>query len=105
MELGHHENAGLDTDLARRAATDGLWAEIAELSAEQAPRRFSVCEIDVDADDGAVLAWGFVFPDGAMLCTPDGTPRGVLRSAESTWKLFRRGAERRLIWIDPPVTD
>lgn len=78
---------------------------MAELSAEQAPRRFSVGEINIDADDGAVLAWGLAFPDGAILCTPDGAPRGVLRSAESIWRLFRRGGELRLIWIDPPATD
>ena len=102
MERGHDEDAGLDIDPTWPGTAAGLLAEMTELSAEQAPRRFSLCGIDVDADDGAVLAWGFAFAQRAILCTPEGTPKGVFPSAESVVRRFGRGEKLRLIWIDPP---
>ncbi|HEV7934600.1 MAG TPA: hypothetical protein VGP70_20120, partial [Actinomadura sp.] len=61
MKIGHHDHA--EADLTRASAAMALLAEAAQLSAELAPRRFSVCAIDVDADDGAVLAWGMAFEE------------------------------------------
>jgi hypothetical protein len=99
MGIGPRENA--EADLACASAAAALLAEAAELAAEIAPRRFSVCALDVEADDCAVLAWGLAFPGRAVLCKLDGRPAGTFVSAESSMRVFRRGGELRLIWIDP----
>ncbi|GAA2107249.1 hypothetical protein [Actinomadura alba] len=99
MGIGPHENA--EADLAYASAAAALLAEAAELAAETAPRRYSVCALDVEAEDGAVLAWGLAFPGRAVLCKLDGRPAGTFVSAESSMRMLRRRGEVRLIWIDP----
>lgn len=65
------------------SAAAALVAEAAELAAETAPRRFSVCALDFEAEDGAVLAWGIAFPERVVLCELAGRPAGTFVSADA----------------------
>jgi hypothetical protein len=81
-----------------------LLEELTELSAEAAPRRFAICLLDVDHDDGVVLGWGLALDDQAVAYVPaDGCgPPGLLCSGSLARlpKLVRRDGDVRLIWID-----
>lgn len=81
-----------------------LLKELTELSAESAPRRFAICLLDVDHDDGVVLGWGLALDDQAVAYVPaDGCRPPSLVCAGSLArlpKLVRRDGDVRLIWID-----
>ena len=81
-----------------------LIAELTELSAESAPRRFAICLLDVDHEDGVVLGWGLAVDDQAVTYVPaDGRgPSGLLcaSSLARLPRLVRRDGDVRLIWID-----
>ncbi|HZE30823.1 MAG TPA: hypothetical protein VE198_05220 [Actinoallomurus sp.] len=83
---------------------DGLLKELTELSAESAPRRFAICLLDVDHDDGIVLGWGLALDDQAVAYVPadGGGPPSLLCSSSLARlpKLLRRDGDLRLIWID-----
>jgi hypothetical protein len=83
---------------------DGLLKELTALSAESAPRRFAICLLDVDHDDGVVLGWGLALDDQALAYVPaDGSgPPSLLcsNSLARLSKLLRREGDVRLIWID-----
>jgi hypothetical protein len=68
---------------------------------EFAPRRFAICEEIGDRVDGAVVAWGLAFTDGAVLCDDARTFTGYFRDTGSAVRLFAGAGRRlRLIWID-----
>jgi hypothetical protein len=82
-----------------------LCDEVAELAAENAPRRFALCWLDEDEQDGGVCLWGMELPfDRAIVVGEDGHPLGVFSSAEAARKSFGRGRELVLIWLDEPAT-
>src|SRR5215472_5467764 len=86
---------------------DELMAELAALSAEHAPRRFSLCAVAPARDDAAVVCWGLAFDDEVVAYLPaEGGPSGrscVLRltSPGRLRRVFPRAADMRLVWIDP----
>jgi hypothetical protein len=81
-----------------------LLKELAELAAESAPRRFALCLLDADHDDGVVLGWGLALDDQAIAYVPaDGRRPPSLLCAGSLArlpKLVRRDGDVRLVWID-----
>jgi hypothetical protein len=81
-----------------------LLKELTELSAESAPRRFAICLLDVDHDDGVVLGWGLALEDQAIAYVPadDCRPPSLLCSGSLARlpKLVHRDGDVRLIWID-----
>jgi hypothetical protein len=83
---------------------DRLLGELTELSTASAPRRFAICLLDVDHDDGVVLGWGLSLDDQAIAYVPaDGCgPPSLLCSGSLARlpKLLRRDGDVRLIWID-----
>jgi hypothetical protein len=80
--------------------------EVAELAAEYAPRRFALCWLDPDEDDGGICLWGLeLSPDRALVVGEDGHPFGVFSSAEAACRRFGRGGELVLIWLDDPGAD
>lgn len=81
----------------------GLEREAAELAAEQAPRRFALCWIDVDEEDGGVLYWGLEFRDGdAVVCGDSGRSFGIFQGAEAARRRFSRARTVTLVWLDGP---
>jgi hypothetical protein len=75
--------------------------EVAELAAEYAARRFTLCWIDVEDDDGGIFGWGMVLPsDVAVVTDDDGHLLGVFSSAERARRLFGRRREVVLVWFD-----
>jgi hypothetical protein len=80
-----------------------LEAEVAELATEYAPRRFALCWVDAEQDDGGILYWGLQFRDGgATLIDDSGRRLGDFESAESARRLFSRTGAVTLVWLDPP---
>ena len=83
---------------------DGLLRELTELSADSAPRRFAVCLVDVEHDDGVVLGWGLALDDQAIAYVPaDGCgPPSLFCSSPLARlpKLLCRDGDVHLIWID-----
>lgn len=81
-----------------------LYTEMAELVHEFAPRRFSLCWIDAEEDDGEVIYWGLQLPDGITVLTGEsGHGLGVFSSAEAAQRLLGRRHPLELIWIDSPL--
>jgi hypothetical protein len=85
---------------------DELVAELAAMSAENAPRRFTLCVVAPDRDDAAVVCWGMAFDDEVVAYLPADDPSGgscVLRltSPGRVRRVFPRAADMRLVWIDP----
>jgi hypothetical protein len=80
-----------------------LEAEVAELAAEHAPRRFALCWADAEEDDGGVRSWGLQFRDGgAVVCAASGGSFGTFEDAEAARRLFSRVGPVTLVWLDPP---
>ncbi|QBI55253.1 hypothetical protein EKD16_17425 [Streptomonospora litoralis] len=77
-----------------------LTAEITELCREEAPRLFTVAEIDVDNDDGWILGWGLSWPDRVILTGADGTGFARFRTLESAMRLFGPCRATRVVWHD-----
>ena len=79
---------------------EDLLAEMADLSAEEAPRRFALCTVDVEQDDGVVLA----LPDEAIAYMYGETDvsMSILRATAATRfpRMLRRAGNVRLIWVD-----
>lgn len=84
-----------------------LHDELAELAAECAPRRFALCWLDAEDQDGGVLAWGLAFPNGAAVAIGDGGDPVVGRfvSAESACRFLGRGEDAVLVWLDAPTSN
>lgn len=91
-------------DCARRTQTP-LRDELAELAAECAPRRFALCWLDVDDEDGGIFAWGLAFSSEEVVVIGDDDRRvlGVFASAERARRLLGRGGDLVLIWLDEPT--
>ncbi|MCO5967322.1 hypothetical protein [Actinoallomurus soli] len=80
-----------------------LQQEVAELVAEEAPRRFAICWIDVEEDDGGVLCWGLQFRGGdALVHRDDGGWFGRFESAEVARRMLSRTGTVTLVWLDGP---
>lgn len=81
-----------------------LEKEAAEIAAEYAPRRFALCWIDSEQDDGGVLCWGLQLPDGPALVVRDsGGWSGRFRDAETARRVFSRTRRTvTLVWLDAP---
>jgi len=83
---------------------ESLLAEMADLSAEEAPRRFALCTVDVEQDDGVVLGWGLALPDEAIAYMYDENipSMSILRATAATRfpRMLRRAGNVRLIWVD-----
>ncbi|GAA2070885.1 hypothetical protein [Actinomadura alba] len=81
--------------------------QLTEMSAEHAPRRFSLCLVDREVDDAAVVGWGMAFADGAVAYLPGDPEMGGRRrvmyvpTADRARHRLSRLADVRLIWIDP----
>ncbi len=76
---------------------------MAELAAEEAPRRFALCWADAEEDDGGALYWGLRFRDGgAVVCAASGGSFGTFGDAEAARRLFSRVEPVTLVWLDPP---
>lgn len=81
----------------------GLEREAAELAAEEAPRRFALCWIDADEEDGGILYWGLEFRDGdAVVCGGSGRSFGIFQGAEAARRRFSRVRTVTLVWLDGP---
>jgi hypothetical protein len=107
-------------DGTARPTEESLLAEMADLSAEEAPRRFALCTVDVEEDDGAVLGWGLALADEAIAymygeaiagahdevndCAHDENvpTMNILRASSATRfpRMLRRAGNVRLIWVD-----
>lgn len=89
--------------MTTNAAFTDLEKESAELAAEEAPRRFALCWIDAEHDDGGILYWGLEFRDGdALVCRDSGRSFGMFESAEAARRRFSRTRTVTLIWLDAP---
>lgn len=83
-----------------------LQQEVAELVAEEAPRRFAICWIDTEEDDGGVLCWGLEFRRGGALVHRDGGGwSGRFESAEVARRMLSRARTVTLVWLDAPDRD
>ena len=81
-----------------------LRAEAAELAAEYAPRRFALCWLDVEEDDGGILLWGLeLASDRVIVMGEDGYALGVFSSAEAARTRFAHARDLVLIWLDEPA--
>jgi hypothetical protein len=84
-----------------------LVAELAAMSAENAPRRFTLCAVTPGREDAAVVCWGMAFDDEVVAYLPAeddwSTDSCVLRltSAARVRQVFAHAADMRLVWIDP----
>jgi hypothetical protein len=83
-----------------------LVAELAAMSAECAPRRFTVCAVAPDQDDAAVVCWGMAFDDEVIAYLPAAEDSGRpsllhLASPARLRRVFGPTADTRLVWIDP----
>lgn len=81
-----------------------LAAEIGQMVASQAPRRFALCaEIGDCVADSMTIAWGMAFDNKADVISvgPHGV-RGVFNSAESARRMFslHDKIRIRLVWVD-----
>ncbi|MCO6008769.1 hypothetical protein NE236_27720 [Actinoallomurus purpureus] len=95
-------------DGSQECGEQRLLAELVELSAETAPRRFALGLLDIQHDDGAVVGWGLDFGDEAIAYLPvDDSFQRFLRtgSADHARRLLARRDDVRLIWLDEPVED
>ena len=95
-----------DADGPLWESEDELVAELAALSAEYAPRRFTLCAVAPDRDDAAVVCWGMAFDDEVIAYLPADEPSGHsslmrLTSPGRVRRVFPRAADMRLVWIDP----
>jgi hypothetical protein len=88
-----------------------LMAELAELSSDHAPRRFSLCLVDREEDDAVVVGWGMAFADEAVAYLPGDVESGrrdtfmrVASAERARHRLARHDADVRLIWLDPAST-
>jgi hypothetical protein len=86
-----------------------LMTQLAEMSAEHAPRRFSLCLVDREVDDdAAVVGWGMAFADGAVAYLPGDPEMGGRRrvmyvpTADRARHRLSRLADVRPIRIDDP---
>lgn len=75
---------------------------IEEMVADEAPRLFAIVQEYGERVDARVAGWGMSFGDHAVAVTPNGGAM-VMRSAESTMRLFRGGPHHtaRLCWAGP----
>jgi hypothetical protein len=83
-----------------------LMAELAALSGEHAPRRFTLCSVAPHQEDAAVVCWGLAFDDEVVAYLPADEDSGhacLLRLASPgrLRRVFPRAADMRLVWIDP----
>ncbi|KWW99504.1 hypothetical protein LI90_1140 [Carbonactinospora thermoautotrophica] len=82
-----------------------LWDEaefttlLADLAHAYAPRRFALCEVHGEREDGSVFGWGMAFDDRAVIWRTTGAV-GTFESAESALTLFSRRRNLQLVWID-----
>ncbi|MFI0357354.1 hypothetical protein [Actinomadura sp. 9N407] len=82
-------------------ASGRLCEEATELAFEYAPRRFALCWVDFDEDDGGILCWGLqLATDTATICSESGRTLGRFSSAEDARRFFARKEEVLLIWLD-----
>lgn len=88
---------------------ESLLAELADLSTGYAPRRFALCVVDVERDDGVVLGWGLALPDEALAylhhaATPTA---GILRAPSATCfpPMLSSVGDVKLWWIDAVEPD
>jgi hypothetical protein len=88
------------------ASEEELVAELAAMSTESAPRRFTLCAVAPGWEDATVVCWGMAFDDEVIAYLPIEDPPGrscVLRltSPRRVRRMFPRAADMRLVWIDP----
>jgi hypothetical protein len=94
-----------------RGAPEDLAAELAGLSAENAPSRFTVCLVEDEQLDAAIVGWGMALIDWVLVYLPaleeSGRPRHTIRVFPSIERMHRclcRSDNVRLIWLDPKPT-
>jgi hypothetical protein len=92
--------------LALFASEEELMSELTALSAEHAPRRFTLCAVAPGWADAAVVCWGMAFDNEVLAYLPPDERSGrscVLRltSPARVRGVFPRTGDMRLVWIDP----
>ena len=96
-----------ETGGALFSSEEELMLELAALSAESAPRRFTLCAVAPGWADAAVVCWGLAFDDGVVAYLPRGDEHSgrscvlQLTSPGRVRGVFPRTADMRLVWIDP----
>jgi hypothetical protein len=94
----------LDENVTIAGVGNALLAELAELAAEAAPRRFAICLLDPERDDGVVLGWGLALEGQAVAYVPAedcGRPCLICaRSPAQLPRMLRCTGDVRLVWID-----
>lgn len=89
--------------MTRISTFTALEQEVAELAAEEAPRRFALCWVDAEQDDGGVLCWGLQLRRGdAMVYRDSGGWFGQFEDAETARRVFSRTRTVTLVWLDAP---
>ncbi|GAA4616859.1 hypothetical protein GCM10023195_75070 [Actinoallomurus liliacearum] len=89
--------------MTKISTSTGLEQEVAELATEEAPRRFALCWVDAEQDDGGVLCWGIQLRHGdALVCRGSGGWFGQFEDAETARRVFARTRTVTLVWIDAP---
>jgi hypothetical protein len=76
-------------------------AEMVELCASYAPRRFAACEISPDGTAVDVLGLGIHTDEGGVMLMPDESSVWRLHSPERVARLLGRRRDVRLVWLDP----
>ncbi|SHE45006.1 hypothetical protein [Streptoalloteichus hindustanus] len=86
----------------------GRWDEarftklLTQLAVVCAPRRFALCEVHGDRDDGTIAWWGMADAERAHIVSVDGLCTASFDSAEDALDRFSHIGEMRLVWIDGP---
>jgi hypothetical protein len=83
---------------------DELVTELEELSAEFAPRRFTLCQVDGDWQDGQIIGWGLAWDEEAIVYLVQARVLMTAPSAERARQRMARKADVRLVWVDSTVS-
>lgn len=99
--------AGCSTDCLAQVSDERFTAELGELAAVHAPRRFALVVVRADPRDGWAFGWGVDFTDQAVLTVPpsDETAEDWITrrfaDAEAARRDYARFGDIRLYWVDP----
>jgi len=84
----------------RPLAAEELQAEMAQLAADFAPRRFAIFEVAADRLDASVFAWGLAWPDRVVICDDDGFRARRFATVDGALRASGQSDRLHLIWID-----
>ena len=84
---------------------DELVTELKELSAEFAPYRFTLCQVDDDRQDGQIVGWGLAWDEEVIVYLVEARALMTAPSAERARQRLARKADMRLVWVDSPASN